>query len=717
MDRNYIFLQKLLISVFLIIIIFLVYGQTINYGFINIDDELYVTGNDRVKEGINIENIFWAFTTTHAANWHPLTWLSLLIDSSLFGLSAGGYHFTNLLLHLANSLLLFFLLSRLTGSTYKSAFVAALFALHPLHVESVAWVSGRKDVLSTLFWLLTVWAYAGYVYLPGWRRYCILIFFFILGILSKPMLVTLPFVLLLLDYWPLNRFASNHFPKADFILSEKAVVKIRKSADILAGDLLKEENTKWSDRPVSRLENVEQKSASALIVEKIPLFVLTLFACVITYVVQKQGGGVAPADAFPLDVRLANAVVSYFDYIVKMFWPVNLSVFYPHPGYWPFEKIILFGLFMILISLVVLLGARRYPYLAVGWLWYIGTLVPVIGLVQVGAQAMADRYTYVPLIGLFIMVSWSAPQMALRLKHKKLILSFSAAFLILVLSILSWQRCQLWSDEFTLWDDFLRNHESAFAYNVRGAGYAKRGENETAIRDYSSALKLDPNFAPAYINRASAYGEVGRYDQALRDFRQAIRINPNFAGAYYNRGLVYKNMGKLDEAIADFTEAVKFQADMEDAYLNRGVVHGMTGQHKKALDDFNQSIKIKKNFAEAYYNRGIIYNMLKQYDLAIADFEKALDINPQNAAAYNNMAFALDAMGKTKEALKSYGAALQIEPDYALANNNLGMMLDRLGRYEESIAHFEKALKSRPDYAEANRNLQAALEKHQKKAK
>ena len=666
--------------IFLIVITCAVYSQSLHFDFANYDDQEYVTKNPRVQNGITQSNIAWALTATHFANWHPLTWLSYMVDYELYGLNAGGYHLTNILFHLLNTLLLFFLLSRMTGTIGKSAFVAVLFALHPLHVESVAWVSERKDVLSTFFWLLTIWAYINYVKLPSVRKYIVVVVFFILGIMSKPMVVTLPFVLILLDYWPLNRFVDNSNVKNE----------------------------------TSELCRLERKTTLFLVLEKIPLLLIALFSCIVTYVVQKQAGAVGTTESFTLDMRIVNAIVSYAGYFGKMIWPVDLSAFYPHPGFWPFGKIILSGILLLISSITVCAGARRYPYLAVGWLWYLGTLVPVIGLVQVGAQAMADRYTYIPLIGLFIIITWGVPDLLRRLPFRKFILGFASLLIVVLLSLLSWQRCSLWGNNLALWNDVLNNHKVAFAYNIRGIGYAEKGQYQMAIGDYNKALIMDPEYAEALNNRGIAYGASGNYERSFRDFDRALQLKPLFADAYYNRGMIYKTMGKHGEAVNDFTQALNIQEAMADALNNRGIVFGSEGQYDKALADFNKALKTNRNFAQAFYNRGILYNIQKKHDLALADFGRAVKIKPDYADAYNNMAFSLEAQGKLGEAMEHYLTALKIQPSHAQVHNNIGILLVKAGKYDEAVVHFQKALELKPNYADAAKNLQSVLERAKK---
>lgn len=628
MNKINLWYQKLLICFLLIGLLFIVYRQVVYYDFINYDDQLYVT-NFHIQNGINVSGIVWVFTSSHAANWHPLTSLSLMLDREIFGLSAGGYHLTNLLFHIVNTLLLFFLFNKMTGTIYRSFFVAALFALHPLHVESVAWISARKDVLSAFFWLLTIGAYALYVKHPGIKRYSWVLIFFILGLMSKPMVVTLPFVLLLLDYWPLNRFPSN--------------------------DKMNETDTGTDQQWKFKLTTLKK-----LVIEKIPLFILTLISCLVTYLVQKQAGAVATAEHFPLGMRIDNAIISYARYIEKTVLPWSLSVYYPHPGMWPIGQVILVGSLIILISILICKKSDRHPYLPVGWLWYLGTLVPVIGIVQVGSQAMADRYSYIPLIGLFVIVAWGTPELMKNWQYKKAVLGFSSILIIVILSIMSWQRCQLWGDSFALWNDVLKkynisspdnikkNYKIAFAYNYRGTVYAEKEKYQKAIENYNMALIIDSKYAEALNNRAIVYGTIGQNELAYKDFAQVIKLKSNFADAYYNRGLLNNALGRHDLAVVDFSSAIKLEPVMADAFLSRGIAFCSIKQYDKALADFNKALIINRNFYQAYFNRGLVYRISKQYDLAIADFTEALRIKPDNMEAARYLRDAL----KTKSGLR-----------------------------------------------------------------
>ena len=440
-----------LISLFLILTIVAVFWPVKNFRFINLDDEEYVTENPQVLNGLSLNGVIWAFTTKHSSNWHPLTWLSHMLDTELYGLNPRGHHLTNLLFHLANTLLLFWVLKRMTGMLWESGLVAALFALHPLHVESVAWVAERKDVLSTFFWMLTMGAYVHYVHQASPRRYLLVFFSFALGLLSKPMIVTLPLVLLLLDYWPLGRL---HWRL--------------------------EEQRSQGKTAISR--------AFRLVWEKVPLLFLVAVSCSLTIWAQRRT--VASLEGLPLEIRTANALISYVKYIGKMVWPCRLAVQYPYPEKFPLWQVAGAGLFLIGVSFLVVREARRRPYLVVGWLWYLGTLVPVIGLIQVGSQAMADRYTYVPLIGLFIMTAWGIPNLLSQWRHRRIVLLVSSGLVIALLTILTRIQLQYWSDSTTLYKHTLNSTANNYQvhYNL-GLALAKEGKNEEAIVHYKEALE------------------------------------------------------------------------------------------------------------------------------------------------------------------------------------------------------------------------------------
>ncbi|MBW2541032.1 MAG: tetratricopeptide repeat protein [Deltaproteobacteria bacterium] len=495
------------------------YGPLRDAAFVNFDDQEYVYENAHVVSGLTWENVRWAFATTQMGNWNPLTWLSHMLDCELFGLNARGHHLTNLLLHVANTLLLFLILLRATRSHWRSGFVAALFALHPLHVESVAWVSERKDVLSTFFWMLTVGSYLRFVRVPSARSYLPVGLFFALGLMAKPMLVTLPFSLLLLDFWPLRR------------------IEIERSS-AAAG-------TAW-------------RQLLTLVREKLPLFVLSGIASAIALWAQQGSGAVRSLDAWPLGIRIANAAVVYVEYIAKMFWPTQLAIYYPHPGFPPVWKLALSVAALVAISLFALRAASRRPALTVGWLWYLGTLLPVIGLVQIGSQAMADRYTYVPLIGLFIALAWAIPESAVRGRQRQLALGAGAAAVLALFSLLTWQQVGYWRGGIRLFERALEvTQNNSLAHFSLGLALGHEGRFAEALTHHEAALRIDPNHEEALYEIGILFERLGRTEDAIRAYSEAIRMHPHHVRARNNLAAIFARAGRLDEAIFQLREALR----------------------------------------------------------------------------------------------------------------------------------------------------------------
>ncbi len=646
-----------------------IYWQVQRFNFINYDDNMYVTQNNHVKSGINLQSVFSSFTDIKTANWHPLTMLSHMLDWQLFGNKAGGHHWTSVIIHILNTILLFLLLNRLTGALWRSALVAALFAVHPINVESVAWVAERKNVLSTFFWFLTMLFYVWYAEKPGWKRYLPVILCFALGLMSKPMLVTLPFALLLMDYWPFNRTEIDTSYNED-----RQSVQVRKAG--------------WK----------------FLIAEKIPLFVLTGIFSAITMHAQQSVGAVVSIDSLPFHLRVQNAIASYGIYIQKMFWPLDLSVFYPRYNIAGWELLMIL-LFLVFLSLLIIRYYQKKPYLLVGWLWFLGIMVPVIGFVQVGDQAMADRYAYVPFIGLFVMVVWYSYDCVSQNKYLRAGFIIFSFCVVLFLSVICWQYCQLWGNKFALWNNVLKHHKVAFAYNFRGLAYAEEGRNNLALADYNTAIELEKKFVEAFINRAILYTGMSEYSRALIDFNHAQSINPRFADIYYNRGLLYLKTGQLDAAIADFTETIRIEPEMADAYNNRGLALHLKGDYKKAFADLNRALKINPQLAEAYFNRGIIYNTSGQYINAISDFTTTLDIKPQFAEAYLYRGVSFAFLGRYNDAIGDFQQVISIDTRHVPGRNNLGNLLKKMKRYEEASEQYRKVLQIKPDDQDALRSL------------
>jgi protein O-mannosyl-transferase len=496
-------------------------------GFVNLDDHDYITRNSHVNSGLTLDNLAWAFTSYHSFNWHPLTWLSHMFDVEMFGLNPAGHHWNSLLLHMANTLLLFFLLRSMTGASWRSAAVAALFAIHPLHVESVAWASERKDVLSGFFWMTAMLAYVRYVRRPGWWPFSTAVVMFSFGLMSKPIVVTLPFVLLLLDFWPLQRFPSTRSQGY-----ERWAVFLR------------------------------------LCREKIPFFALSALSSVLTYFVQRESGAVTME--LSLGARVSNALVSYVRYIMKMGWPIDLASFYPHPvdslKNW---QILGSLLLLILITFILVRFKRNHPYLIVGWLWYLGTLVPVIGLVQVGAQAMADRYTYLPLIGLFLMIVWAIPQLARGTRLARASLGGCSAVALALLLLLTTRQVTYWRDTLSLYHHEVEVQKDSFmAHFHLGTALEEVGRVDEASARYTEAVRMRPGFQLGHYHLANAYARLGRPVDALHHFSISIALDPNDYRSLTNMGVLLLKEGRTGEAVSNFSEALRINPGDQKAQYN-----------------------------------------------------------------------------------------------------------------------------------------------------
>jgi len=646
------------------------YWPVTHHDFINYDDDLYVTANVHVQNGLTLENLKWAFSNPVGFNWHPVTVLSHMLDCQLFGLQPWGHHLTSLLLHAFNTALVFLLLRALTGAVWRSLLVAALFGAHPLHVESVAWVAERKDVLSAFFGFLSLLFYARYAQATGLRccaasitgdvaapprsshqwapgfdirsqkpevgsqrsevnlfscSYWFALLFLALGLMSKPMLVTWPFVLLLLDYWPLKRIS----------------------------DL------------------------KPLLLEKIPFFVLAAVAGIVTYAVQQQAGAVMTVENLPPGARVGNAIISYCRYLGKMFWPTDLAVYYPHPGHWPPVEVLLAGVLLAGLSALLFMQRRHYPFLLVGWLWFVGTLAPVIGLVQVGEQAMADRYTYIPSVGVLMLTIWGAHELTRRWRHQAMVPLLAGVTAVVLCVVLTRQQLGYWQDSETLFRHALAvTQNNQIAHDNLGDALLEKGQTDDAIRQFQEVTRLKPNDADAYNNLGNALGKSGRIGEAISQYHEALRLKPDNASAYYSLGTALDAEGQTDEAIRQYQEAIRFKPDDVPAHNNLG---------------------------NAFLKQG-------RTDEAIRQYQETLRLKPDYAQAHNNLGVALVRNGRSDEAISQYQEAIHIQPDYADAHNNLGVALARGGRIDEAISHFQEAIRFKPAYANAQSNLAQALE-------
>ncbi len=579
--------QILFIYIVLTMATLAVFWQVNQFAFVNFDDDIYVFGNASLQSGMTMDGIRWAFSTTYADFWHPVTWLSLMLDYQLHGLNAGGYHFTNVVLHLLSTLMLFWLFRRMTGALWRSAFVAAFFALHPLHVESVAWVSERKDVLSAFFWMLTLCLYVYYAEKPTINRYLLILISFVFGLMSKPMIVTLPVIMILLDYWPLARLQSlKNVPESttESLLIPKKPKQKKKS---------KKEEVKKNLSPAGKQKLPEHRISGVIplwqLREKLPFFILSAIFSIVTIYVQYK----PDVKHFSLIPRIANASVSFIAYLEKSFWPHNLAFFYPFSIQIPSWQVLGAFLLIIAITATVIVTLKRLPYLAVGWFWYAVTMLPVCGIMQNVEFSMADRYTYLPSIGIAVMLAWGIPLFFSFPGTRKKILMPAGMTILAILAVLSWKQCNYWNGSIDLF-----NH----------------------------ALQVTKNNDAAHNNLASFLLEAGKFEEALEHYNEAIRIKSDDAYCYYNRGLTYFKLDRQPQAIEDYSKAILLKPDFADAYNSRGLAYDKLGQSQKAVEDFSKAIDLKQDFLKAYINRGIAYLNQRNTKLGCPDVQKACEL-------------------------------------------------------------------------------------------
>jgi tetratricopeptide (TPR) repeat protein len=555
--------------------VFVTYSQVLHFDFVTFDDPEYVTANPHVQAGLSLAGVVWAFGSSAAGSWFPLAWLSHMLDCDLFGLDAGWHHFTNVCIHALSALLWFMVLKRITGARWRSAMAAFLFALHPLHVESVAWVCERKDVLSALFCALTLWAYAGYVARPGRGRYLLTLFLFCLGLMAKPMLVTLPVVLLLLDQWPFRR--------------------------------------------------------GLRILEKLPFFAASIAVSLVTYLVHRQAGALASFEVVPLAARLENALVSYVVYIFKMLWPVNLAVFYPYSQASLVAPAVMAAIALAAVTVIVIRVFPRWPYLAVGWLWYLVTLVPVIGLVQAGAQARADRFTYIPMIGISIAVVWGVSE-ALR-AWPRVRLALAAAVCAACL-VLTWLQVGYWRDSVTLYrhaiDVTTDNYVARF--NLASVLEA-RGRSAEALAQLRETVRIRPYFASAHAELGQLLAQQGQPAEALGELQAAVSLKPDSAEAHFRLGSVLGTLGRATDAAAEFAEAIRLQPENADAHYNLALALAQQDKLPEAAREFDATVRLRPDDVDARFNLGIVLARLGRLDESIAQLSDAVRIKPDFAEA------------------------------------------------------------------------------------
>jgi tetratricopeptide (TPR) repeat protein len=605
------------------------FWAALDCGFVNYDDPVYVTNNIHVRNGLTWAGIRWAFTTTDAVNWHPLTWLSHMVDCQVYGLKAMGHHLTSVLLHAANAILLLLLLRRMTGALWRSALVAALFALHPLRVESVVWISERKDVLSAFFGMLTLWAYVRYIEddkaqsRRGKIFYLAALACFALGLMAKPMVMTLPFVLLLLDYWPLRR----------------------------------------------------NQAVAVLLTEKTPFLVLSVISCVVTVWVQHRGGAVASFGQYPIGERLANIPLAYAGYLSKDFWPADLVSFYPHH---PLRAGAVLGALLLLglITGGAIWRRRSQPYLAVGWFWFLGMLAPTVGVVQVGAQLMADRYSYLPSIGLWIMMIWGLADMAAAQPLFRQPLVFVSAVAVMSCAFLTSRHARIYRDSETLWQATLRIHP----------------ENLMA-RDNLSKWLVDQ----------------GRLREAREQCRQTLAIRGDDPEAEWNLARIDLREGKADEAAADCLKSIAAQPRSAQTYETLGEAHLKKGRMDLAIETFQQALNLQPDFPEAWCNLGFALAQERRLPEAMNADEKALALAPTFALAHNDLGGILRRMGRAKEAMEHFQRAAELEPDFGEAHYNIADILLEQGQTNAALAEYQKALARLPNLGPAKARIAEIL--------
>jgi protein O-mannosyl-transferase len=667
------------VCVFLTLTIWIVFGQTLRDEFVNYDDDAIVYENPAVTRGLDVQEIVRVFAQDSGRDsWFPLTDISHMADWQLYGPDAGGHHFTNVLLHTATAIVLFLLLQRLTGTIWRSTFVAAVFALHPLRVESVAWVAERKDVLSGLFFTLALWTWARYAQhrsapegsqsqsvistLNPWHwtaDYFLALLFFVLGLLSKAMLVTLPFVMLLLDFWPLKRLTPSTLPR--------------------------------------------------LLAEKWPFFLVGAAGCAVTVLTQKHV--ILAAHHFSLPWRMGNSLLSYVVYLKHTVYPVGLAVLYPHPeNHLPLAKVCFAAAILLVVSAGTLLGWRKHPWLLMGWFWYLGMFVPVIGMMQTGDQSRADRYTYLPQIGLYILLAWEAEALTRSWPGRRLLLAPAAGIILAALLAAAYQQTTYWKNSITLWNRTLACWpESYIAHCNLGIALAGQGQVSEAVQHFNRALQLNPDDAKSINNLGKVLTSQGKLDQAIPDFNRALQIDPNDVKTLSNLGVALAGQGKWSDAIQQLNRALQLKPEDANACYNLANIFAARQDFDDADQNYEQALQINLDFAEAQCNYGLALARQGKWDEAIQHDQQAARLKPHYVDALNNLGGAYTAQGDWADAVQFYEQVLQLTPNDPKVLNNLGVALARQGNPDQAIEYFNRALQLNPDDPSTHNNLGITL--------
>ncbi len=662
----------ILIVLSLIIAAVIAYSNLYRNAFVYFDDNLYITANAHVKSGLSLEGVKWAFDFEEKQDvyWQPLTWLALMGIHQLFGLNSAAFHLASLFIHILNSLLLFFILKRMTGSIWPSAFVAMLFALHPLNVESVAWAAELKTISSTLFGLLTIYSYVSYTGDRDVKRYAAALICFCVSLMFKPSLVTLPFVLLLLDWWPLGRVGAS----------------------------------KAAGAAISHIK--------ALVVEKVPFLLLSVASVTIAVISLKHYDNIAGASLPGLAYRLENAVVSYALYISKMILPIGLAVFYPNPPAYALWKPAGAVMLLLAVSFLVMKGARKRPYLLVGWLWYLGVLFPMTGLVRSGLwPEIANRFTYVPMIGLFIIIAWGCAEIGQRLHIQKTVLCCLAGIVIAAMMLASRHYVSYWENGGSLFGyaiDVTENN--ADAYEGLGNFYYLQKDYRKAFQYYGDALKIDPEKDTVLAKTGLIYFKTGNDREAYQYYERALKINPGHAGAHIHMGVLYAKLGQYPEAIAEYKAALAIRPENIDARMKLGIAYSEMGKHDEAIEEFSTIVRRSPHDGSALGNLGRALARKGETQEALARYEEALRIDPDNIDVHYNLGLLFAGLQQYGQAAAQFEEVLKIEPNHLDALINLGSILGMLGKFDPAIQHLKKAVEISPENELAKKNLKAITE-------